>query len=35
LETEHKPEAAPSNENRKQLIDEMLKELEQIRTILA
>lgn len=35
LETEHKPEAAHGNENRKHLIDEMLKELEQIRTILA
>ncbi|HAO24243.1 MULTISPECIES: MerR family transcriptional regulator [unclassified Methylophaga] len=35
LETEHKSEATHSNENRKQLIDEMLKELEQIRTILA
>mgnify|MGYP003836165365 FL=1 len=35
LETENKQEPASSNSDRKQLIDEMLKELEQIRTILA
>lgn len=35
LETESKHEPASSNSDRKQLIDEMLKELEQIRTILA
>lgn len=35
LEAENKPEASNQNESHKKLIDDMLKELEQIRTILA